>query len=71
MKIGERIVDKNSEKWICQCGNEACYDGFWPCDAKGEEMEPDKDTWLELYICGCCGAIIDKDGFCVGELITT
>jgi hypothetical protein len=26
--------------WICVCGNTPDQDGFYPCDATGEEMEP-------------------------------
>jgi len=54
------IVNKHGE-WECPCGNVAEYDGFYPCNDKGEEVEPDTN-WSLLYICRRCGKIYDNDG---------
>jgi len=50
---------ENSESWICLCGNRPDYDGFFPCDKDGNEMEPVKG-WGNLYACGRCGRIINQ-----------
>jgi hypothetical protein len=47
------------EAWICVCGNEPSDDGFYPCDKKGNEMEP-TDDWDGLYVCLRCGRIIEQ-----------
>ena len=31
---------RNDEAWICLCGNQPGSDGFYPCKAQGEELEP-------------------------------
>ena len=58
----ERITHEqgNDEAWICICGNRPDYDGFFPCDQTGNEMEPLKDLWKDLYVCGKCGRIINQ-----------
>ena len=66
MKIGMNIKQEDGE-WICDCGNEPAKDGFNPCDARGEEMEPLKDIWPGFYICGRCGAMFNIEGMCVRE----
>lgn len=57
----ERIAHQagNKETWICLCGNMPDQDGFYPCDSKGNEMEP-VEGWDELYVCAACGRIIDQ-----------
>lgn len=45
-------------EWYCICGNRADLDGFFPCDAEGNEVEPVAGAWDDLYKCDRCGAII-------------
>lgn len=52
--------DGNDEAWICLCGNKPSGDGFYPCDEKGNEMEP-ATGWKGLYVCFRCGRIIEQD----------
>lgn len=48
--------------WICLCGNTPADDGFYPCDEKGNEMEPVVGSeWENLYVCFTCGRIINQD----------
>ena len=52
----------NSEAWICICGNEPTEDGFYPCDANGNEVHPTVKDWEEpLYVCARCGRIIHQE----------
>ena len=59
--IRERITFElgNEDAWHCLCENTPIADGFYPCDEKGEEMEPDAG-WNDLYICTRCGRIIHQ-----------
>lgn len=58
----ERITHEEGNKvaWVCICGNKPDADGFYPCDKKGDEMEP-AAGWENLYVCGGCGRIIHQD----------
>ena len=47
------------DAWVCICGNTPDSDGFFPCDAKGNEVEP-VEGWKELYVCANCGRIIHQ-----------
>lgn len=47
------------DNWICVCGNTPDSDGFYPCDANGNEVEP-VEGWKDLYVCANCGRIIDQ-----------
>ena len=39
----------------CPCGNTPRSDGFYPCDADGNQMEPtDGGGWDGLYVCPVC-----------------
>lgn len=53
------ILDEDGENWICLCGNQAHLTGFFPCNAKGEEVELD-ERWNGLYYCDECKIIIDQ-----------
>jgi len=46
--------------WVCLCGNTPADDGFYPCDEKGNEVEP-VEGWNNLYVCFKCGRIINQD----------
>lgn len=48
----------NGEAWLCLCGNNPSSDGFYPCDAAGNEVEP-LSGWSGFYVCLRCGRIID------------
>lgn len=49
------------DAWVCVCGNTPADDGFYPCDADGNEVEPNLDSiWENLYVCGQCGRIINQ-----------
>lgn len=51
----------NDEAWICLCNNTPTGDGFYPCNEKGDEMEPTiGSNWNGLYVCAKCGRIIDQ-----------
>jgi hypothetical protein len=50
--------------WICLCGNVPCDDGFYTCDAKGNEVEPTAMDWtIGLYVCAACGRMIEPRSF--------
>ena len=36
----EWITAEAEDAWLCICGNQSHLDGFWPCDAAGNEVEP-------------------------------
>lgn len=43
------------DAWRCECGNEPQLDGFYPCNKKGEIVEPTPDEWTSgLYRCQRC-----------------
>lgn len=51
-------IEFESEDFKCTCGNTTCDSGFFPCDAKGNEIEPTKEEgWSGLYVCAECGII--------------
>lgn len=53
---------QDPDAWICICGNEPSEDGFYPCDEKGNLVEPTKEDWNgELYICWKCKRIINQE----------
>jgi hypothetical protein len=54
--------DGYPEAWICLCGNTPIADGFFPCNDKGQEIEPTKEAnWDERsYVCARCGRIINQ-----------
>jgi hypothetical protein len=62
MNKKERISHPEDDRdaWVCICENRPWDDGFYPCNDRGEEMEPDGE-WDGLYICGGCGRTIDCD----------
>jgi hypothetical protein len=48
--------------WICLCGNDPSYAGFYPCNEKGEVVEPTAEEWTtNCYVCDQCGRIINQD----------
>ena len=48
--------------WKCICGNHPSKDGFYPCDAQGNRVEPiEKDWTTGLYICATCGRMISPE----------
>jgi hypothetical protein len=50
------------DAWVCICGNMPCDDGFYPCDKRGNEVEPVEGVWLDpIYVCHACGRIINQD----------
>jgi hypothetical protein len=52
----------NDEAWICICKKSPESDGFYPCNAKGDEIEPTiGSNWSGIYVCACCGRIINQD----------
>jgi hypothetical protein len=49
------------DAWVCICGNNPTADGFFPCDAQGNEMSPAIGSgWKDLYVCARCGRIIKQ-----------
>jgi len=53
------------DAWICVCGNRPIDDGFFPCDARGNEVEPIAGVWNDLYVCDRCGRIIKQGSLAV------
>lgn len=48
----------------CDCGNDSRSDGFYPCDADGNEIEPVLGgPWYGLYRCDRCDAVLPGDVF--------
>jgi hypothetical protein len=59
MKISHESGGEAS--WICLCGNTARGQGFYPCNAQGEIVEPTPAEWTtDWYVCGQCGRMIDQ-----------
>lgn len=57
----EKIQSDTGEpegSWTCVCGNIAEDCGFFPCDERGAQVEPDHWT-TPTYVCDSCGRIID------------
>ena len=53
---------QNDEAWVCICGNTPSGDGFFPCNEKGDEVEPTEKDWTtNWYVCFKCGRMIDQD----------
>jgi hypothetical protein len=51
----------SDEAWICICGNEPTGQGFFTCDAQGNEIEPNIGSgWTDLYVCAKCGRIVKQ-----------
>lgn len=46
--------------YCCECGNTSDLDGFFPCDSKGNEIEPTIESGWDghLYVCIDCGKIM-------------
>jgi len=52
------IVNTQEGELVCGCGNNTLLDGFFPCDEKGNEIEPTiNSNWNGLYVCAKCGQI--------------
>lgn len=48
-------------EWVCLCGNTAASEGFYPCDERGEMVEPTPEEWTtNWYICDRCGRMINQ-----------
>ncbi len=60
------INEAGDDDWTCLCGNTSHTDGFHPCDADGNDVEPD-NYWSEIYRCDRCGRIIKVTGKIVGQ----
>jgi len=59
-------VDEYGE-WTCLCGNVASEDGFFPCDADGNLVEPSWQEWTtNLYRCDRC---LRKINQATGEIV--
>lgn len=64
MTTKEKITLENGSEdaWVCVCGNKPHQDGFYPCNEKGNEIEPlEGSDWNGLYVCRKCGRIIQQD----------
>jgi hypothetical protein len=47
--------------WTCICGNQPDREGFFPCNAEGDQVEPTPAEWKKpLYVCASCGRIINQ-----------
>lgn len=61
-------VDPETDSIACLCGNHPNADGFYPCLATGQYVEPLRDgPWGDLYRCDRCDRVIRyPDGLVVG-----
>lgn len=56
-------MGEHGDDWKCLCGNSTDDSGAYPCDYKGEDVEPTTDEWpLDLYRCDRCGLIFNNAG---------
>ena len=54
-------AEGDSDAWVCLCGNTPSTEGFYPCDAQGNEVEPTPAEWTTgCYVCAHCGRIINQ-----------
>lgn len=54
-------TEGDSDAWVCLCGNTPAADGFYPCDALGNQVEPTPEDWTTgCYVCARCGRIINQ-----------
>jgi hypothetical protein len=51
-------ADKNDrDAWLCICGNTPADDGFYPCDQRGDELEPTEAVaGVAHYMCAIAAA---------------
>lgn len=54
-------TEESEDTWICMCGNMAEDEGFYPCNEQGNEVEPVKGEWDNLYVCMGCGRFFNED----------
>jgi hypothetical protein len=48
--------------WTCVCSNTPIQDGFFPCDATGQQVEPTPQAWTtNCFVCERCGGIINQN----------
>jgi hypothetical protein len=59
----EYIVEESEDWWVCKCGNQPHYEGFYTCTPIGEIISPSiNDGWDEVhYVCHRCWRIIDQN----------
>jgi hypothetical protein len=63
----EKVFVDEFGEWTCLCGNTSYYEGFFPCDADGNEVDPTPENWtINLYRCDRCGRIINQ---ATGEIV--
>lgn len=56
-----KITSMASDDWVCLCGNMPWLEGFYPCNERGEQVEPTPEDWTtDCYVCDRCGAIIEQ-----------
>lgn len=49
------------DAWVCRCGNTPSAEGFFPSDARGNQVEPTPADWTtDCYVCARCGRIINQ-----------
>ena len=64
VKQAIKLENDYPDAWICICGNTPSDYGFYPCDNKGEEVEPIDDEWDgDLYVCSKCLVIISTESY--------
>ena len=61
---------KDTDAWICICGNTTSSGGFGPVDESNHIVEPAEETWRTgHYICVECGRVIDPDTLAVVRVV--
>jgi hypothetical protein len=60
-QVTTQVIGGTKFNWVCLCQNTPQKAGFYPCDTKGNEVEPTVKDWTTgWYVCGGCGRIIDQ-----------
>lgn len=40
-----KITSTAYDEWTCLCGNRPKKEGFYPCNERGEQVEPTPQEW--------------------------
>ena len=63
-RLATKVENTDEGYWICICGNDPGYYGFFRCDFDGEPLDIDLDPETEyegslLWVCDKCGRVVD------------
>lgn len=58
----EKITRDKEDNFHCLCGNLPWEAGFYPCNTRGETVEPTPEKWkTNYYVCDKCKRFFDID----------